>query len=467
MTGAERTRGSRSRPLPARPAARIAFAGLVGGARRSLSARAGTSPGWYEWVLRRPRLVPEQYERGIEARRAMTDPARWATVEELDRAGLDTPGRSRRPLAASIKAALVAVPVPAADLGVQRLPRRRRDRHLHARARRPRGGPTPFVLPWPVVALGFFLVETKVVEVNFRRETHSLSLSEFPAVVGFFFLNPADYLGALLIGTIAALVFVSRQSPLQGPVQRQQLRGDRGRVAGDLRPAGRSSEGTPTPVDWVAAFAATIVASVLAALDIATVITLSGGAPQFKKLPEMLKFGILVAIANTSLALLAVSIMFVEPDLLWLLAVPIVIVFLAYRSWISEREKHERLELLYQSSRILQDSPELDSALVALLDHAREMFRAERAEVILYPPSRDVEALRTASLNDGEPVIMVPLHDVRSDPRPAARRPRAATLPVLARPRRSRARTPRCARRWSARCAASRASSAAWSSSTA
>ena len=57
---------------------------------------------------------------------------------------------------------------------------------------------------------------------------------------------------------------------------------------------------------------------------------------------------------------------------------------------ISEREKHERLELLYQSSRILQHSPELDSALVALLDHAREMFRAERAEVILYPASRDV-----------------------------------------------------------------------------
>src|SRR6185437_8980176 len=89
---------------------------------------------------------------------------------------------------------------------------------------------------------------------------------------------------------------------------------------------------------------------------------------------------------------------------------------LAYRSWISEREKHERLELLYQSSRILQDSPELDSALVALLDHAREMFRAERAEVILYPASRDVEALRTASLNDGPPEVMVPMDDVREDP---------------------------------------------------
>ena len=59
--------------------------------------------------------------------------------------------------------------------------------------------------------------------------------------------------------------------------------------------------------------------------------------------------------------------------------------FLAYRAYVSEREKHERLELLYQSSRILQHSPELDSALAALLEHAREMFRAERAEVLLWP----------------------------------------------------------------------------------
>ena len=345
----------------------------------------------------------------------MTDPARWATVEELDRAGLETPGRARRPLSATIKAALGAVPVPvriwtfSVFLAVAAIA-------IYMRVLDGRvAGPTPIVVPWPVVALGFFLVETKVVEVNFRRETHSLSLSEFPAVVGFFFLNPADYLGALLIGTIAALVFVSRQSPLRVLFNVSNFAVV---AVVSLAIFARLAvlQGTPTPADWFAAFAATIVASVLAAVDIATVITLSGGAPQFQKLPEMFKFGVLVAIANTSLALLAVSIMFVEPDLLWLLAVPIVVVFLAYRSWISEREKHERLELLYQSSRILQDSPELDSALVALLDHAREMFRAERAEVILYPPSRDVEALRTASLNDGEPLIMVPLHDVRTDP---------------------------------------------------
>ena len=69
----------------------------------------------------------------------------------------------------------------------------------------------------------------------------------------------------------------------------------------------------PTRRDWLAAFAATMSATVLSALTIATVITLSGGAPQYQKLPEMLRFGGLVALANTSLALLAVSILWLDP----------------------------------------------------------------------------------------------------------------------------------------------------------
>ena len=346
----------------------------------------------------------------------MTDPVRRTNVRDLGRAELGEAARPKRPLLAAIRAALTSVPVPArvwafsVFLAVAAVAL-----YMGVLDGRPLVR-TPIIVPWPIVALGFFLAETKVVEVNFRRETHSFTLSEIPAVVGFFFLSPADYLGALLIGTIAALIVISHQSPLKILFNVSNFAVTAVVALSVFVSLAHLDGSRPETTVWFATFAATIVASVLTALNIATVITLSGGAPQFQKLPEMLKFGILVAIANTSLALLAVSFIWDDPNLLWLLAVPLVVVFLAYRSWISEREKHERLELLYQSSRILQDSPELDSALVALLDHAREMFRAERAEVILYPASRDVEALRTASLNDGPPDIMVPLRDVRDDP---------------------------------------------------
>lgn len=279
------------------------------------------------------------------------------------------------------------------------------------------GRPTPpsaILLPWPLVAVGFAAAELKVVQVHFRRETHSFSLSEFPAVIGFFCLAPTDYLIAVVAGSAVAFLIGGRQRiekllfnlanfALVAAVELTVLYTFAGMT------------GVPHVRDWLAAFAATLTATVLSALTIATVITISGGAPQFEKLPEMVKFGSMVAFANTSLALLAVSILWTDPALLWLLVLPLVIVYLAYQAYVSEREKHERLELLYQSSRILQHSPELDSTLVALLGHARAMFRAEVAEVILYPRASDMEALRTTSRHDGEPEVMVPVPDPRHD----------------------------------------------------
>jgi diguanylate cyclase (GGDEF)-like protein len=274
--------------------------------------------------------------------------------------------------------------------------------------------PITLVIPWPVIAVAFAAAELKVVQVHFRRETHSFSLSEFPAIIGFFFLAPAEYLLAALIGSSVALVigrprlvklgFNLANFLLVAVVELTVLYAI-GEMAGE-----------PHVRDWAAAFAATLAGAVVSALTIATVITLSGGAPQFEKLPEMIQFGTMVAFANTSLALLAVSMLWIDPMLLWLLALPLIIVFLAYQAYVSEREKHETLELLYQSSRILQHSPELDRTLVALLAHARTMFRAEIAEVVLYSRGTDVTALRTTSRHEGEPDVMVPIDDVRGDP---------------------------------------------------
>ena len=288
--------------------------------------------------------------------------------------------------------------------------------------------PSAVSISWPLIAVGFAAAELKVVQVHFRRETHSFSLSEFPAVIGFFFLAPTDYLLAVLVGSSVAfliggrpriekLLFNLANFALVAVVELTVLY------------TFASMTGEPHLRDWLAAFAATMTATVLSALTIATVITISGGAPQFEKLPEMVQFGSMVAFANTSLALLAVSILWTNPMLLWLLILPLVIVFLAYQAYVSEREKHERLELLYQSSRILQHSPELDSALVALLSHARAMFRAEVAEIVLYPRETDMDALRTTSRHEGAPEVMVPIPDPRQDR--VHQRVRAATGPFF------------------------------------
>ena len=272
----------------------------------------------------------------------------------------------------------------------------------------------PLDVPWPILSLAFFLAEMKVVDVHFRREKHSFSLSEFPAVLGLFLLSPHDYFLAMLIGSGSALLYF-RQTWLKLAFNLSNF-AISAAVTLSVFHALAAPSGAPNVGDWVAAFVATSMATVVSAITIATAISLSGGAPQFQKLPEMIQFGMLVAVANTSLALLAVSILWLDPRLLWLLVVPLGTVFLAYRAYVSEREKGERLEFLYQSGRILQHSPELDSAIVALLEHARNMYRAERAEILLYPRSPDGDALLTTTAEDLPATTMVPVVIPPNDP---------------------------------------------------
>ncbi len=262
----------------------------------------------------------------------------------------------------------------------------------------------PLSIPWPLFAIAYYVAEVKVIDVHFRSDTHSFSLSEVPAVLGLFFVEPHAYILGMMCGAGAALVTVRQPSSkflfnlsyfLLGSV-----------LSLGLFHAIAPIHSPPGPLDWLAAFVATLTTSIVGAVSIAIVITLSGNAPQFQRLPQMLQVGALVAITNTSLALLAVDVLWVDPLAIWLVGVPLGTLFLAYRAYLSERQKHESLELLYESSRIFQRSQELDSAILSLLEHARLMFRSEQAEVILYDAHRI--PLRTASGPGDRSQVMVP-----------------------------------------------------------
>jgi diguanylate cyclase (GGDEF)-like protein len=275
--------------------------------------------------------------------------------------------------------------------------------------------PAPVHFPWPLLAAGFLAAEAKVIVVHFRRESHSFSLAEIPAVAGLFFFTPGEYLASVLIGSALAMLLTARPSAVKLAFNLSNFAVIAVVDLAIFHAIGRFT-GPPGPAEWAGAFAATLAASLVSVFAIATAISLSGGAPQFQKLPEMVKFAVLVALANTSLALLAVSVMWIDPSAMWLLIVPLATMFLAYGAYVSEREKHERLELLYESSRILQHSPELDSALLALLDHARDMFRAELAEVILDPRTDTGDSLRTRSTHTGPAEVMAPVPADPADP---------------------------------------------------
>ena len=252
----------------------------------------------------------------------------------------------------------------------------------------------PFVVPWWVFAVLFFVVEARVVHLHIGRSAHSFSMSELPLVPGLFLLAPVELVVARVVGSGIALFTVRRQRSAKLAFNVVQF-GLSTVVATLVVAAMTSPDRTIGPLLWLGVYAAMLAENLVGALSVSVVISLAEMAPHFRRIPEMLKIGVLVSMTNTSLALMALTVLWINPQAAWLFVAPSVAAFLAYRAYVSERQQHERVELLYESTRILQRSPQLDTALVALLDHARKMFRSDVAEIALMPYREGDDVLRT------------------------------------------------------------------------
>ena len=78
-----------------------------------------------------------------------------------------------------------------------------------------------------------------------------------------------------------------------------------------------------------------------------------------------------------------------------LMAIPVAGMFISFQAYVSERQRHDRVEFLYRAARELSRSPEIGPALEGLLAQALDAFRAEVAEIIFFSPDGK-DALRTA-----------------------------------------------------------------------
>jgi diguanylate cyclase (GGDEF)-like protein len=249
-------------------------------------------------------------------------------------------------------------------------------------------------IPWYALAALFYAAEILVVHFQFRREVHTFSLSEIPFVLGLLFAAPVDFVLANIVGAALALVIHRRQPPIKLVFNVAQFA--LGAVLGvTVFNFVRGDASSISVLLWGAALAATFVSNLVGILTIAIAIALSERRIELRKLTQVLKFGLAVGSTNTIVVLAAVTFLWHDPAMLWILALPAVLLYLAYRAYMSEREKHESLEFLYESTTILQRTPELDTAIVQLLGHARRMFRAEVAELTLMPAGDAREALRT------------------------------------------------------------------------
>ena len=168
------------------------------------------------------------------------------------------------------------------------------------------------------------------------------------------------------------------------------------------------------PTVWVAVLVAVEASALLTVSLIGAAIALSEGKLPEGMLSEMLSMDLGVTVTNTSLALVASIIISSDARAVPLIIIPATTVFFAYRAYLAERQRHERLEFLYEATRTLSRSPEVVLALEGLLTRSLEAFRVELAEIVLFsvdgqPP------LRTSLTATGEKEVMVPLDRAIAD----------------------------------------------------
>jgi diguanylate cyclase (GGDEF)-like protein len=267
---------------------------------------------------------------------------------------------------------------------------------------------SPHALPhlsWWAVALGFAGAEICVVHVRFRRSAHSFSLADLPFVFGLVFATGDEFVLGALVGTGIVWGLVRRLEPVKLCFNLAQLALAASLAAGVLHLIAGDADALQ-PATWVGLYAASLASGALTIVLLGGAIAIAEGNLKPPMLVQMFATDALVTLINASIAIAATLVVATDPRAVPVLLVPALTVFAVYRAYISERQRHERLEFLYDANRTLSRSPEVAEALEALLARSLEAFNADVAEVLLF--TGDGDPLRTTHGPGDHRVTMEP-----------------------------------------------------------
>jgi signal transduction histidine kinase len=237
-----------------------------------------------------------------------------------------------------------------------------------------------------------------VVHLRVQRHAHSLSLSEVPLLVGMALMAPAGLLLAQTLGVGMVLGFHRRQRAFRlafNLAQRCCTTVFAILAFHGVLSLGDSSWG----VVWIAGMVAVLLADVLAGVLInAGIVLAEGDSLRRSDRASTLFDGVVgvgtgFALANAALGLLTIMMLAEHPSGVLLVLSPAATTFIAGRAYSKVQRQHDDLTRLFEGTGLAQSSLDLETMLSRILAHAREMFRADVAEVVLFPEAPDEEAV--------------------------------------------------------------------------
>src|ERR671914_1373898 len=280
-------------------------------------------------------------------------------------------------------------------------------------ARRRGLDPPPVDVPWGLVAAGFAAAERWVVHLHFRRSTHSLTLAELPLVIGLLFLGPTELVCACMLGSTLAMLLDREIPAFKAFFNSAQFTLGTCAALLALESFGVSRDPLE-PIVWLAVFGAVSASTLVSDVCVGIAVSLAEGDLHARQRVDLLLGNWTVALSNTCLGLAAAAVVASQPEAGLLLVPPTTVLLLAYRAYMGERRRSAELSFLYEATRTLSRSSEIQPELEALLERTAEAFRVSAVELVLFSAEPHRSA-RSSLGRDGGRRMLEPLDEALSD----------------------------------------------------
>ncbi|MBJ7610493.1 MAG: EAL domain-containing protein [Candidatus Dormibacteraeota bacterium] len=265
---------------------------------------------------------------------------------------------------------------------------------------------------WGLVVL-FFITERWPVTISVRRSTPSVGLSAAPLVLGLFFSDSWAIIVGFLIGAVLAAASRREMRQPETTFGIAQFSFFAALAVVTFRTLMGVQHAHGGELDWSAYSSVYAAAGVLILTSLTTsfAVALHDGHVTKQLALENVALAVAGIGAAASYGMVAVDLIWANPKGLFVVAVLGVVLLGGYRILLAERRERRMAEFLRGADQALHHSPELESAIVALIGRAREMFDGQIAQLTIYPSSAGQKAYRT-TVRAGDPApieVMAPI----------------------------------------------------------
>lgn len=238
----------------------------------------------------------------------------------------------------------------------------------------------PDLVLWVVLVAAFAGAEFAQLNVEIRRQTVGMSLSEIPLVLSVFLIGPLATLIVRLVGT--SITMIARRDPPKKTVFNSCLFALECSVL--FAVLGLFDFGPPSdPTAWLAVACGILAAYLVSLVMVSSAITWTQGWLGWARLTAIMAPLLIVSIINSAIALVILIALDANPRSLLLLAVLGMSLVVLFRSYARSLEEHRTLGQVYGFAKQVEEATLLPLGVAEAVEAVREMLNADRAAIWL------------------------------------------------------------------------------------